>query len=163
MKNILIFLFVFSFNTIISQTSNFEGTWKWENGNQTFYVYVDSEIFSSGKKILSIDYKMVQTINNVTTEIYSSKINGEYFWAGAFLSDYGINAKGDIKDCTHPQTTDCYDGQISFDYIPASGGLNSQPKIHWQLSEKRGLIGYNTNNPPTDFNVPKNIILTKVP
>jgi hypothetical protein len=161
MKYLITLLVTFTINSVISQTSNFHGTWKWVNGNETFYIYVNSKTDSDGYKSLRIDYKMEETINDVSTELYSSKINNQYFWAGAFLSDYGINAKGDIKDCTHNFTTDCYDGRISLEFIPASGGMNSQPKIHWILSEARGMVGYETNNRPTSFNVPTNIILTK--
>ena len=162
MKYLITLLIALTVNSVVSQTSNFHGTWKWANGNETFYVYVNSEILTSGRTILSVDYKMEETINGVSTELYSSKINNQFFWAGAFLSDYGTTAKGDIKDCTHNFTTDCYDGRISLEFIPASGGMNSQPKIHWILSEARGMVGYETNNRPTSFNVPIDVILTKV-
>lgn len=160
-KIILFFLSVYTSN---AQVSPFQGIWKWTNVNNTFYVYVKSETIDSGSKMLSIDYIMYESINNQEVVKYSSKINNQFHFAGGFLSEYfPISRSGNFFDCSHPQTTDCFWGRMTLEYLPASG-MNSLPKLHWKLLEAYDNIqGYSTNNPPSGFNLPTDIILTKVP
>ena len=143
-----------------AQNSPFQGTWKWEHNNQTFYVFIKSETINNNNKVLSLDYKLVD-INN--SDIYNSKINNEFFWAGAILNEVNYYGSGFISDCTHNQTDDCFDGWINLKYISPSGGLGSQPTLHWKLKKFSDYMqGSTTINPPDNFNLPTDIILTKV-
>ncbi len=147
-----------------AQSSPFAGTWKWENGNQIFYVFINSETLQSGNKVLNVDYKMV-TVNTVETEVYSSRIDGLYFGAGAIMAEYESRASGMLKDCTHPNTTDCYDGLIGLVVVPVTGmqPVGTPPKLHWKIRKHSDWWQtVNTANPPRGFNLPTDIVLTKV-
>ena len=161
--NLILLVFIVSF--LNAQTSQFQGTWKWINGNQTFCVFIAERTTDDGITSIGLDYKLCEINNNTETVIYSSLVNGQNLYVGVI--SFGIidtnKIQGRITDCTHPYTTDCFDGGITLEYLPASGGMNSQQKIHWKLlNNYRGMYGYTTNTPPTGFNLPIDIILTKV-
>lgn len=150
-------MFIFSYQNINAQ-SPFQGTWKWENSNQTFFVYIMSKTLSDGYKILRIDYKMIESNNGIETEIYSSKFDGQYIWGGAIMSEIGQYASGRIWDRTHPNTTDGYEGILGFEIF------NTNPlTLSWKINKlKDNVQAFTTNNPPTDFNLPTDITLTKI-
>lgn len=155
------FIILFTLSTLFSakaQTSPFSGTWKWENGNQTFYVYVMSETLNTGDKVLSLDYKMVATNNGIATEIYSSKHQGVFVFGGAILAEKPTTASGTIYDKTHPNTTDGYEGRFSVEVYPTN-----PLTLNWRISTLRDNVqAFVTNNPPTGFNLPTDIVLTKI-
>src|SRR5690606_6134733 len=130
-----------------------------------FYVYITSKTLSSDDKVLRVDYRMVETANFTETEVYNSKLNGHYIGVGGVLSEDATHASGMLKDCTHPNTTDCYDGLIGLIVVPVTGmqPVGTPPKLHWKIrkhSDWRQTV--NTPNPPSGFNLPTNIMLTKV-
>ena len=156
---IVIVAFLHSFN--LNAQSPFQGTWKWDNNNNRLYVYIKSETLNNGSKVLSLDYKMVSINNNIETEIYSSKINGQFFWAGALLAEKPTTASGMINDKTHPNTEDGYEGRFSLEILPPNS--ISQQQMHWRIRKFSDYMrGTTTTNPPDDFNLPTNIILTKI-
>ncbi len=166
MRTILLLLATIGIGLNLSaQTSPFAGTWKWESGNQIFYVYIQSKMLTTGKKVLRVDYKMVTVNNTVETEVYSSRIDGLYFGAGAIMAEYESHASGMLQDCTHPNTTDCYDGLITLVVVPVTGmqPVGTPPKLHWKIRKHSDYMqGTTTPNPPSGFNLPTNIMLTKV-
>lgn len=160
-KYIFTMLLACLLTTITNAQSPFQGTWKWENNNQRFYVYIKSETLAPDNKVLSIDYKMVTVNNNVETEIYSSKINNTFFWAGAFMFETTTSASGLINDKTHPNTEDGIEGRFSLELIPQTP--NNQPKLKWEIRKQTSYIqGTTTSNPPDEFNLPIDCVLTKM-
>lgn len=154
----IIFFSLFALFSSKAQTSPFSGTWKWENGNQTFYVYIMGETLNTGYKILNIDYKMVETNNGVVNEIYSSKFDGVFIFGGAIMSEHNQYASGRIYDRTHPNTTDGYEGMLGFELYPTN-----PPTLNWKINVlKDNVQAFVTDNPPTGFNLPTDIILTKI-
>lgn len=155
------FIILFTLLTLFSakaQTSPFSGTWEWENGNQTFYVYIMSETLNTGDKVLSLDYKMVETNNGIVTEVYSSKHQGVFAFGGAILAEKPTTASGRIFDRTHPNTTDGYEGDLGLNVLSTD-----PPNIRWKIYTLRDNIqAFVTDNPPTGFNLPTDIILTKI-
>jgi hypothetical protein len=156
---IVIVAFLHSFN--LNAQSPFQGTWKWDNNNNRLYVYILSKTLNNGDKVLRVDYKLVSINNNVETEIYSSKINGQFFWAGAFLAEHPTSASGMINDKTHPNTEDGIEGRFSLEIISQTSGL--QPQLKWKIRKFSDYIQpATTTNPPDDFNLPTDIVLTKI-
>ncbi len=161
-KNIITLFLSIAFFTIANAQSPFQGTWKWDNNNNRLYVFIKSETLTNGSKVLSLDYKMVSINNGIETEIYSSKINGQFFWAGAILAEYPNGASGMINDKTHPDTEDGYEGRFSLIILPPQAG-STIPRIHWRIRKFSDYMQPAvTNNPPDDFNLPVDIILTKI-
>ncbi|HTO35576.1 MAG TPA: hypothetical protein VLZ72_05020 [Flavobacterium sp.] len=154
----IIFFSLFALFSSKAQTSPFSGTWKWENENQTFYVYIMSKTLNTENKVLRIDYKMVEINNGVTIEIYSSKHQGVFAFIGAILAEKPTTASGTIYDRTHPNTTDGYEGRFSVEIYPTN-----PPTLNWRISTlKDNVQAFVTDNPPTGFNLPTDIILTKI-
>lgn len=149
---------MFGFFSIIQAQSFFHGTWEWVENDKIFYVYIQSKtVESNNHKVLRIDYRKIEIINGNEIEIYSSKIQNVYCGAGALLSEGTEESRGTIWDRTHPQTTDMYEGRIFLRKVPENPNV-----LHWELLPPLdGLRAVTTSNPPYDFNVSKNIILTK--
>lgn len=159
-KYIILILLSISYLNFSHAQSPFQGTWKWEENGQRFYVYVLSKTLSNGYKVLRVDYKMVSVNNNAETEIYSSRFDGEFIWGGAVLSEGQTGASGHIFDQTHPETTDGIEGRFSLKILPP---LNGQPRIRWKITKHSDYLrGTTTSNPPDDFNLPMEIELIKV-
>lgn len=155
----IIVAFLYSFN--LNAQSPFHGTWKWDNNNNRLYVYILSKTLDDGDKVLRVDYKMVSINNGIETEVYSSKINNQFFWAGAILAEKPTTASGMINDKTHPDTEDGYEGRFSLEILPNNS--NNQPQIKWEIRKFSDYMrGTTTSNPPDDFNLPVDIILTKI-
>ena len=159
MKTYFIILFTLStFFSVKAQTSPFSGTWKWENGNQTFYVYIMSKTLNTENKVLRIDYKTVEVNNGITIEKYSSKHQGVFAFIGAIIAEKPTTASGTIYDRTHPNTTDGYEGGFSLEIYQTN-----PPTLNWRIQTlKDNIQAFVTNNPPTDFNLPTDILLTKI-
>ena len=123
-----------------------------------FYVYIMNKVLEDDYKILRIDYKMVETTNQVENEIYSSKFDGQFLWGGAIMSERPVTASGKIYDRTHPNTTDGYEGDLTFEVFQTN-----PITLEWKIYTLRDNIqAFVTDNPPIGFNLPTNIILTKI-
>jgi hypothetical protein len=162
-KTILIFSILIGLNSIYAQNP-FLGTWKHINGAETFYVTFYND-FENNK--IRGDYKLV-TIdsNNIIQEIYKSNklIDGINEWPSCiFMStDYSGNyIKGNITDNTIDFST--YNPNRTFKTgiltVKLLNGCMGCPlTAEWKIIEPQGI---QIEGEP-DYNIPTDIILTKV-
>ncbi|QTY25932.1 DUF6705 family protein [Flavobacterium sp. CS20] len=158
-KIILNIFFIFVTLNIFSQNINdpFVGTWEWENNNQIFRVilYLDEDEDIRG------DFEMVEVLgNNLESLIYeSNKDNGFGYKYGPviFGGSDGTELGATFTDntVTHPY------GQLSGE-LKMVIQLSNTPGLTtatWQVRRTRGLKRADDDR---TFNIPTNIILTKV-
>ncbi|WP_026704512.1 DUF6705 family protein [Flavobacterium soli] len=165
-KNILLSILFIIFGLLSitkasSQTNPFIGTWKYQNGNEIFYV-----TFFQVRSKIEGNYRKVLVNNNgiETQEIYRSNkfFNGTTIeWPTCFfISSDSTSLGGTINDNTidfsnHPGRS-YKSGILSVKLLPS---CNACPvTAEWKVKRAQGI---QLEGEP-DYNIPTDIILTKV-
>lgn len=160
MKNLIILIIVlFSCNCFYSQNINdpFVGIWEWQNGNQTFRV----ELFIDEDEDIGGHYKLTENVNGIEVTIYNSDkpLGFGLTWGRTIYggSDGTILEAG-IDDNTIPRPIyGTLSGHLTMEIQPIAG--IGQVTATWKVVKMRGLKFDNDNR---EFNIPTDIVLTKV-
>jgi hypothetical protein len=155
---ITVALFINCILTVSAQNNNnpLLGHWQWVNGNTTFKV----ELFLIADGSIEGHYSLIETTNGLQTTIYSSNkdFGNGYFWGPCIYGSNTTSFKGIVTDNTinYPGYSHI-DGNLQIEIIPSSGLGSIQAK--WTVKYKSGL---RLNTDLREFNIPTDIILTKV-
>lgn len=152
---------------MVGQTSNLQGTWEYSiNSNEIFRVVINLSPDNPG--FYDGDYYKIDTSGTIESIIYESNYSANGIGFGNAFSvstDNGTLYSGLITDNT-------YNYQLGIDernYKPGRVVIKILPqdllcnpcnmRAEWKVYHMRGL-----KNPeePRDFNIPTDIILTKV-
>lgn len=137
-----------------------KGTWQYQNGNQVFVVSIWDEV-QEGQTVVLGHYKMitVDSNGNQTGTIYNSRkywgTSTTYYPYAIYMGTYdGMDEGGIIKDNTVNTPRGFIQGSLRMTIQP-----NSSPSTaHWTVGEEPDA--FDLGEP--DFNIPTDIILTKV-
>ena len=150
-------LFVFiSINTQAQDTIDlapFIGNWQWVDGNKTFTVEIYQNYDSTNGNHLAGHYKMEETINNLTVTIYKSNR----------LFDHDNLIYGDAN--TEIFFSGSIDDNTTQGYVTKRGYLRfnildtTPVTATWKVER---YYGPRMDVEPANFNIPTDIILTKV-
>ncbi|MUV03200.1 hypothetical protein GN157_05705 [Flavobacterium rakeshii] len=165
MKKIFLVLFAImatSFtNGVTAQTlpNPYTGTWEHQNGNQKFIlsIWVDSNNIMLGHyKMITVDNKGQQTgiIYNSKKEVHNSGIDWPHaVYFGDMSNGYPQTLGGPITDNTVNNQRGFIKGLFVFTPNYPLGST-----AQWEVKKAQGVR--EPNEP--DFNIPNNILLTKV-
>ncbi|MDC3388873.1 hypothetical protein OAX11_05130 [Flavobacteriaceae bacterium] len=142
-------------------------TWEWTDGTNTFQVTLLDSGFERTEPLDGLTffliYKMIDNLGNVIYETRPSVIsyNGNLPFGGILgANDEPVsNLYGQIEDRTDSNYENGINGMLEIIYIPCQG-LGCSPKISWKITRAKDMIGLTDS--PDDYNLPTDIILTKV-
>ncbi|WP_452219420.1 hypothetical protein, partial [Lacinutrix salivirga] len=158
---IIVTLFLSVTSTLEAQNINdsFVGIWETQNGDETFRV----ELFLNEDNKVRGHFSMIQTTNSgLEILIYTSKksIGFGLTWPPViFGGSDGTILEAGIEDNTVPNPLNLprFDGDLTMTIQPATG--SGQVTATWKVERSSGL---KSNADNREFNIPTDIILTKV-
>ena len=165
MKNILILLLLVFSVSFLNAQNPFIGTWKSQNGNEVFYVTFYNDF---GTNEIRGNYKLVivNSSNIEIEEVYRSNklIDGINEWPSCLLLDYNSSLqrlKGNITDNTidfslYNPNRSFKSGDLTVKLL--NGCMGCPLTAEWKIKEPQGI---KIEGEP-DYNIPTDIILTKV-
>jgi hypothetical protein len=159
-NTITIIFFALTINGQNSNLTPFVGNWEWQDGNQKFKV----EIFIDGENLKG-HYELVETINSTTTTIYKSNklLNQEldFYFGYAIFGDSvdGIKFGASIDDnvLLNNGNNNIKKGSLAFTI--QNNTLGQPITASWSIKSSFGL---KSTEEPVEFNIPTDIVLTKV-
>ncbi len=165
---IIVILF-FCTNKLVGQNNNLIGTWEYSFSlNEVFRVVIYQDI--ENPRFLNGDYYRVDISGSSEQIVYESDFdfviyNDSYGNAFSVATNDGITYSGLIKDNTYnyqlgPLERDTKPGRVVIKILPLDILCNPcNIQAEWKVYHMRGL-----KNPeePREFNIPTDIILTKV-
>lgn len=158
-------LFILSILPVAEKSQNvdsvYAGTWQSQNGNTLFVV----SLWSEGNRILG-HYKLVEYNNGIignaiykSNKIYPSGFTFPYVISGLLPNSDQLS--GSIDDNTISSTNQNYisgDVLMKLTQPTIIGCTNCTIQATWKVTRSKGL----QYGEPIPFNIPTNIILTKV-
>jgi hypothetical protein len=142
-------------------------TWEWTDGAKTFQVklfdfsYVINEPLDGLTFFLS--YKMTDVSGNILYKTRPAllRYKGNLPFGGILgASDSPTpNLYGQIDDYSNSNYEYSIPGMLEIVYIPCNG-LACPPQISWKISKPKEIV--KDPDSPDDYNLPKDIVLTKV-
>ncbi|WP_452221649.1 DUF6705 family protein, partial [Lacinutrix salivirga] len=163
MKHIIIIvtLFLSVTSTLEAQNINdsFVGIWETQNGDEIFRI----ELFIDNEGDISGHFSKVETTNSgLEILVYESNrpIGAGFRWGRAIYgSSDGTILEAGIDDNTvdNPLNLPLFSGHLTMTIQPATG--SGQVTATWKVERSSGL---KSNADNREFNIPTDIILTKV-
>jgi hypothetical protein len=141
--------------------------WEWTDGTNTFTVTLLDSDFERNKPLegltFFLTYKMVDNSGNTIYETRPSVISYDGSLPfGGILTAYDETPSmlyGQIDDFSHPNNEYGIQAMLKIVYIPCQG-TGCSPQISWKISKPVEIVV--DPSAPDDYNLPKDIILTKV-
>lgn len=140
----------------------FIGTWEHVDGNRIFRVIIYED-----EQNLKGDYELVESVNGIETIIYESNYyvprldayNGHAIFGGTTsMTRMGGRIEDNTIEDGNPETGSFLTGSLVINIEPRTC-LSCPLTASWKV-EKNGGMYWSTQ--PTSFNIPTDIIITKV-
>ncbi|MUV03201.1 hypothetical protein GN157_05710 [Flavobacterium rakeshii] len=150
---------LFTTTNVFAQANPYAGTWEHQNGNQKFIlsIWVDSNNIMLGHyKMITVDRngQQTETVYNSKKEVGNSGIDWPYtVYFGDMSNGYSQSFGGPIIDNTVNNQRGFIEEQFIFTPNSPLGST-----AQWEVKKMQGVR--EPNEP--DFNIPNNILLTKV-
>jgi len=140
-------------------------SWEWSNSEYTLELYIKDAKALIGDPIdgsvFFIQYNIFDiSTGNIIYQTRDSLIDNKDF--GGLLGSYTQNTTflyGSITDNSNTNHIHGLEGMLKLTYIPCQGTL-CNPQLHWELKKPKELLSF--QGAPDDYNLPTDIILTKV-
>ena len=160
-KHIITILFI-SLTAFISNAQNpFLGTWEWQNGNQTFRVF----LWDTENGAVKGHFEMVEVNSGVETIVYTSdkpyNSNMTQHWHPVInvgLNSDGVSIEGRILDNSYDYEDPSFDQYNLYNSYLRMRIISTNPTTATWKVQYYGLIG--NDAPP--INIPTDIVMTKV-
>jgi hypothetical protein len=171
----MIYLMLFLPIVISAQTTQLtalevfhDTTWEWkDSNNNTFRLKILDIDFEKNTPldgtVMFLHYKMISNTGEIIYETRPGLINysGNLPLGGALGSsnEPTPNLYGQIDDYSNTNFEYSIPGILEIVYIPCQG-TNCSPQISWKITKPSEIVTF--QGAPNDYNLPKDIILTKV-
>ena len=143
-------------------------TWEWQDSNNnTFRLKILDIDFEKNTSldgtVMFLQYKMISNNGDVIYETRPGLINysGNLPLGGVLGSsnDPTPNLYGEIDDYSNSNYEYSIPGMLKIEYIPCQG-IGCSPQISWKITKPYEIV--KDPDSPNDYNLPKDIVLTKV-
>src|SRR5690606_2361326 len=142
-------------------------TWQWTDGTNTFQVTLLDSGFERNESVdgftFFLIYKMIDNLGNVIYETRPAIINynGNLPFGGILgaSNDPVPNLYGQIDDYSDLNYVYSIQGMLEIIYLPCQG-LGCSSQISWKITKPKELV--QDPSAPDDYNLPRDIVLTKV-
>jgi hypothetical protein len=143
-------------------------TWEWRDSNDNIFRLKILDIEFEGNtslngKVMFLHYKMISNTGEVIYETRPAVLhdNSNLPFGGALGSSDNPtpNLYGQIDDFSHPNNEYGIQAMLKIEYIPCQG-TGCSPQISWKITKPDEIVV--DPSAPDDYNLPKDIVLTKV-
>jgi hypothetical protein len=141
-------------------------TWEWTDGANTFQVkIIDCETLRNQEVkgvCMYVKYKLIDNNGIVLYSTRQTPITNLDIPIGGILAAYNETIPslyGQIEDRTDSNYEYGIDGMLKIVHIPCQG-IGCSPQISWKITKPAEIVTF--EGAPNDYNLPKDIILTKV-